>query len=249
MRIAGDLAIIGSGQFGLSCRWDCHIYALRGPDGVVLLDAGCGLAVDALESNLAAAFTFDPVRAIVVTHAHADHFGGAAELSRRLRCPVLAPKISADIIRDADEERCGLRLARDAGGYPPELRLSPCAISDVFAHGDRLKLAGLTFDIIGVSGHSHDSFCFLTSIFGARALFSADTVFYGGVLGVINTLDSGMQGYRCDLPRLKNLGIEALFPGHGLFTLRDGQRHIDIALEQCARGFLPRQIGQGDLIF
>jgi hypothetical protein len=40
-----------------------------------------------------------------------------------------------------------------------------------------------------------------------------------------------------------------MFPGRGLFTLRDGQRHIDCAIEQLGRNFLPRQIGQGDVIF
>jgi len=69
------------------------------------------------------------------------------------------------------------------------------------------------------------------------------------VLGVINTPDSGMQGYRSDLGRLEGLKIDALLPSHGLFTLRGGQRHIDAALEVVARGFLPRQIGQGGRIF
>ena len=37
-------------------------------------------------------------------------------------------------------------------------------------------------------------------------------------------------------------------PAHGLFTLRFGQRHIDIALAQLAKGFVPRMVGQGDII-
>ena len=58
-----------------------------------------------------------------------------------------------------------------------------------------------------------------------------------------------MKGYRADLSKLRGLGVEGLFPGHGLFTLRDGQRHIDLAIEECQKGFLPRQIGQADIIF
>jgi hypothetical protein len=34
-----------------------------------------------------------------------------------------------------------------------------------------------------------------------------------------------------------------------LFTLSGGQRHLDCAVEQVRKGFLGRQIGQGDLFF
>ena len=80
-------------------------------------------------------------------------------------------------------------------------------------------------------------------------MFTGDTIFYGGILGVINRPDSGMQGYRCDIKKLSNLNVEGLFPGHGLFTLRRGQAHIDLAIEQAHKGFLPRQIGQWDIMF
>ena len=84
---------------------------------------------------------------------------------------------------------------------------------------------------------------------GALACFSADCVFYGGVLGVINAEDSGMQGYSKDLPKLGGLGVDLLLPGHGLFTLKHGQKHIDSAMEGMRRGFLSPQIGQGAIIF
>lgn len=58
-----------------------------------------------------------------------------------------------------------------------------------------------------------------------------------------------MQGYHADLSKLANLEIDALLPGHGIFTLSGGQRHIDLALEQLNKGLIPRQIGQFDLIF
>jgi glyoxylase-like metal-dependent hydrolase (beta-lactamase superfamily II) len=80
-------------------------------------------------------------------------------------------------------------------------------------------------------------------------MFAGDVVFYGGILGVINVDGSGMEGYRADLSKLNGLGVEGFFPGHGIFTLHGGQRHIDKAIEQMANGFMPRQIGQGDAIF
>jgi len=249
MRISPHLALVGDSQFGLSSPCDCHVYALRGPGGVVLIDSGSGLGEGEILAHLDSAFPAVPVQAIVITHAHADHFAGASSLQGRFGCPVLAPALTRAVVEDGDEEGSGLRQARADGGYPAELHLQPCPVSRAYAHGDRLALAGLTFDVIGVRGHSDDSSCLLVDLDGQRTLFSADVVFYGGILGVINSRDSGIQGYRSDLPRLAGLQVQRLFPGHGLFTLKRGQEHIDLAIEKSRQGFLPRLIGQGDAIF
>jgi hydroxyacylglutathione hydrolase len=249
MLITPQLALVGDSQFGLSSRYDCHVYAVRGPDGVVLIDSGSGLAEDEILGHLQAAFPEEPVRAIVITHAHADHFAGAASLQRRWHCPVLAPALTRAVVEQGDEEGSGLRQARSEGGYPANLHLQPCPVSRSYGEGDRLALAGLEFQVIAVRGHSDDSSCLLVEIAGKRVLFSADVVFYGGVLGVINSRDSGMQGYRSDLAKLAGLRVDMLFPGHGIFTLKRGQDHLDLAIEKSRKGFLPRLIGQGDAIF
>jgi len=44
MRISHSLALVGSLQFGVSGPVDGHVYALRGPAGIVLIDAGGGTA-------------------------------------------------------------------------------------------------------------------------------------------------------------------------------------------------------------
>ena len=98
-------------------------------------------------------------------------------------------------------------------------------------------------------GHSPDAFCYLTRSLGSPWLFCGDVVFYGGVLGVINAEGSGMEGYRANLCKLSGLNVEGLFPGHGLFTLRGGQRHLDYAIEQSRKGFLGPQIGQEGGLF
>jgi glyoxylase-like metal-dependent hydrolase (beta-lactamase superfamily II) len=153
------------------------------------------------------------------------------------------------ILETGDEIGSGLLVARRQGIYPQDLRLTPCRVSLAVQHKQEFEAGGLQWSAWRVRGHSEDSVCYVTDFEGSRWLFSGDAVFYGGVLGVINADGSSMTGYREDLPTLRNLNIDGLFPGHGLFTLRDGQRHIDMAIEQLVKGFLPRQIGQGDLIF
>jgi len=249
MRVSSSLSLVASFQYGISGPLDCHVYAIRGPRGIVLVDSGAGTHTDTLLANLRLDFGVDDVETLLVTHGHLDHCGGAASIHSKTNCRVITTEYTRRILEQADEEASGLRLARSQGVYPPDFRFTPCEVNQSFSDGEQFEAGGLSWKAIRVCGHSEDSSCFLTEIGGKPALFSADVIFYGGVLGVINAEGSGMSGYRADLRKLSNLGIEGLFPGHGLFTLRGGQRHIDVALEQLEKGFIPRQIGQGDLIF
>jgi hydroxyacylglutathione hydrolase len=249
MRILPKLALAASGQIGLSARWDCHVWAVRAPAGVVLIDAGSGYGPAALDDRVAEAFPEAAVRAVLLTHSHADHCGGAARLRRRYGCAVIVPAVSRTAIETGDELASGLAAARASGSYPEDLRLEPCPVDSTFRHGEAIDIAGQRFQAIQVRGHAPDSFCLFAEIDGLRVLFSGDVVFYGGVLGVINAPGSGMGGYLEDLPRLADLRIDALLAGHGLFTLAHGQRHVDAAIAQCRSGFLPRMIGQWDLVF
>ncbi len=249
MRIDPKLALVASLQFGLSCRFDCHLWALRAPGGVILIDAGSGLANDAILENLEQDLGARQVAAILLTHSHPDHALGAASLRELTGCKVWAPEPARRIIEEADEEGSGLARARQVGFYPADLRMRPCPVAGSFAHGERFTVAGQEFQAFHVRGHSEDSFCLMTELDGKRALFSGDVVFYGGVLGLINAPGSTLEGYRSDLSRLAGLAVEALLPGHGLFTLRGGQRHLDRALDALSGNFVPRMIGQGDLIF
>jgi hydroxyacylglutathione hydrolase len=249
MRVAPWLYLVGSRQFGLSSEYDCHIYALRGISGVLLIDAGSGLGRDRVLANLREEFDDLSAGAILLTHKHPDHAAGAAGLSQALGWPVYGSQLTRAIVEQGDNELSGLSGAQAHGGYPRDLSFEPCPVAGAFGDGDTLCLAGFAMQAIQVRGHSDDSFAFLFEQGGARVLICGDILFYGGVLGVINTEDSGMQGYRADLGKLADLKVDVLLPGHGLFTLQNGQRHIDAAIAETKKGFVPRLVGQGDWIF
>jgi hydroxyacylglutathione hydrolase len=244
MRISPSLAIIGSFQFNLAGPMDCHVYALRGPKGVVLFDSGAGTHTDLLLSNLEYEFGTQNLETVIISHCHLDHCGGAAALRSRTGCRVVTSRQSRPILEIGDEESSGLRIAKLQGTYPPDFHFSPCPVDTSVEEGTKFEAGGLWFRSFHIRGHSPDSHCFLTEIDGRNCLFAGDVVFYGGILGVINIAGSGMEGYRSDLPKLRGLRVDGFFPGHGLFVLRDGQRHIEMAIDQLGKGFLPRQIGQ-----
>ena len=249
MLVNDRLALVASLQFGIGSAYDCHVYALRAAEGVVLIDAGSGQATGAMLEELSRVWPGVPVGAVILTHAHPDHACGATPLQAATGCAVYAPDTSLAAVQGGDEHATGLAEARAQGVYPAAMRMLACPAAKPYRAGEALRVCGQEFRPIHVRGHSEDSHCLVTELDGKRLLFSGDALFYGAVLGVINRPDSGMQGYRADLPQLAGLAIDCLLPGHGLFTLARGQRHIDKAIELLAGGFMPRQIGQMDLIF
>lgn len=249
MRINDWLYMVGSRQFGLSSRYDCHMYALRGERGILLVDSGSGMGHDAVIENLRREFDDLSRGTILITHKHPDHSCGAARLHRELGWPIATSSHTAPLLVSGDEIDCGLAEAQQMKSYPSEMRLDPVGVARVIEDGEVVEVEGFRLRAIRVRGHSADSFAYLFEHAGKQCLICADIIFYGGVIGLINTADSNMNGYKEDLPKLAGLAVDVLLPGHGLFTVSNGQIHIDAALKQIANGFIPRTIGQGDLIF
>ncbi len=248
MRITENLALIAGLQYGLAGPFDCNVYAIGAPGGLVLIDSGGGVDSALLLERLRWSFPGERAAAILLTHAHPDHAAGAGLLRAALNVPVMAPAASAAMIERADEEAMGLRGGKESGIYPSDFQLAPCPIDRRVSDGERFTPAGLEFEACLVRGHSVDSTVYLATIGGLRHAFVGDVVFYGGVLGLTTAVGSDLAHYRHDLPKLAGLGIDVFCPGHGMFALRDGQKHIDFGIEAIRGNFLPRMIGQWDRI-
>ncbi len=89
---------------------------------------------------------------IIITHHHGDHTGGVDEL----------------------------RLVTGASAYGPAHEFLPKATS-LLRDGDRIEMLGISFDVIGVPGHTLEHVAFFSQdIPGAPILFCGDTLFSGG---------------------------------------------------------------------
>jgi len=95
-----------------------------------------------------------------------------------------------------------------------------------------------------ITGHSYDSLCYVMNLDGRKCLFSGDAFFFGGLIGVLNYPMSSIEGYHLDMPKLSRLSIDALFPGHGLFCLKNGQSHIDKVIKNLDNIIMPYNFGQ-----
>ena len=156
--------------------------------------------------------------ALIITHAHADHFGGAAYLRRTLPpFAVYAPPVEAAIIANPILE--GIMLS--AGAMPFDALTGkftlaqPCVVDQVIEPDTRLlSIAGIDLTVVRLHGHSpqqigiqYDNVLFSADAFLPVATLSKYpipfTVHIGQALATLNML--------ADLSRS---GV-TMAPGHG----------------------------------
>lgn len=239
MELCKDIYLVGSGEFGLSDPYDCHVYLVDGGEDAVLIDCGAGRAPLRIWENIARHVPARRVSRVLMTHVHADHSGGAA-FFRRQGLRLLAPAGEAAVLRDRPEEALeAFRLARNAGAYPEDYEFPFFDPDGLLEDGDEIRVGRHTLSAIRVAGHSEGLLCYLVDTGEKRVLFSSDHLFVNGLIGLLNCPGSELGAYRRDIARLTGLRVDALLPGHRMLALEGGQRHIDQAAENLSRVFVP----------
>ena len=135
---------------------------------------------------------------ILVTHTDIDHVEGVAELAARTGAEVWAPSNEAAALR------AGItRTGRPFPAHDPEHAVSG---------GDEISVAGMTFEVVDVPGHSAGHVAFVTD----RAIFSGDLLFAGSV-GRVDLVGGDWETLLDSVRKLVDrYGRDAVvYPGHG----------------------------------
>jgi len=245
MRLSERVYLVGGGDlgFGISGDLDCHVYLVDGGEELALIDAGAGRSLEPILNNICRD-GLDPnkLRYLCLTHAHADHSGGACEWHERFGIEVAAAGLAAQYLQQADEERISLAAAKRGGFCPPDYVFRPCPVRHVLADGDRFKVGNLELRALETPGHSSGALSWLLQEPDKTLLFCGDTVFHGGRILVTNVWDCDVPQYARSIGKLASCDVDALLPGHLTIALKNGASHIRKAWESMQRLTMPPNI-------
>jgi hydroxyacylglutathione hydrolase len=145
----------------LQCN--CSIFGDEVTRQAIVIDPGDGDDLTAIQALLAKHGL--TVQAIVITHAHIDHIGGAAKLKALTGAPVYMNENDQPLYDDLDMQAGWLGMA------PPERTTIDTPARD----GDTLTLGETAIHILHTPGHTQGSLCLFVP--SEDTLIAGDTLF------------------------------------------------------------------------
>jgi len=242
MKIGERVHLIGSGSLGTGMTHpaDCNVYAVNCGGEQVLVDSGVGQETLQLLTNLTSdGIAVESIRMLFLTHAHLDHSGGAGFLREALGLEVCASVASARALESGDETAISLDVAKQAGLYPLNFQFQACPVDRVLSDEECFRVADCEITALSTPGHSHDMLSYLFRTPQGLLLFSGDTVFFGGRILLSTVADCSIQEYARSLRKLVKYPVDGLFPGHGLWVVKEGVSHLQAAVKPLGRLLLP----------
>ncbi|MEW5979497.1 MAG: MBL fold metallo-hydrolase [Acidobacteriota bacterium] len=242
MKLTAQVYLLASGSLGtgMSHASDCNVYGIECGSEFVIVDSGVGQnSGDILKRLAEDGVDAKRVGTLLLTHGHLDHSGGAWFLRERLKARVAASSATAVALESGNQAAISLTQAKGAGVYAADFPFQACPVDQRLADGQRLSFSAAEIEVLTTPGHSHDMLSFLFRSEKLCALFSGDTLFYGGRILLSTVYDCSVQDYEKSLRKIARYQFEGLFPGHGLWVSQGASAHVRAASKALDRLLLP----------
>ncbi len=145
--------------------------------------------------------TYKPNKAIILTHCHFDHIGGAEELRNIWECPIYIGELDIDALENPD-----INFSSVWGN-----RVMFFKADKILRDGEVVNIGALQLEIIHTPGHTAGSICIRCD----DKLFCGDTLFNMG----IGRTDLPTGDYFTEMESLTKLfrlpDNTVVYPGHG----------------------------------
>jgi len=235
MRITNNVYLLSGDYFSAvnnSAVLGC-VYGIRTDKGIILIDAGNPVSGPAMLRETLAYFDVnEPITHLIITHAHIDHSGGAAELQKAGAKVIVGQE---DAMYCTNGGFSGMNSPfDDSHGFPA---LNP----DICIAEDRaMEINGLDFKFIKIPGHTPGSIAVLVTVDKKTVLFTGDALQPDGItLGLVTLGWQGDPGFSSkaivdSMMKLLKYETDMILPGHGRICLRNGTAVLRLAAKTAA---------------
>src|SRR4051794_1173009 len=199
-------------------RLGVNVYLLDGGNGdYVLIDIGFEESIDDIVELIRQMdFSLSKCKAIVATHADADHIQGLKRAKTRLKAKVVAHPLSVPPIERGDVIETYATITAQGIDIP----MPAVKIDGLLHEGDTLTVGELKLDVWHTPGHTPGQLSFKMG----NLLFSGDNIYRDSCVGVIDAHHgSNLPDFIRSLQRILADDAAYLLPSHGPVFRRDSK--------------------------
>lgn len=194
-----------------------NVYAVKGPEGVVLIDSGADAReLKIIDDNLDSwELSKSQITHLFLTHAHMTHTSNAHIFHKRGIKTIAGVGAAEEIEKGSD----GI-IDYDCEMYKwDQSTFIPCPIDRKVKDGDVVEAAGLKFEVILLNGHSKGCIVLDLKLDGKDILITGDVLCAApnnkfAILGWTVGIDYDHETYIKDIKRISNLKPDILLGGH-----------------------------------